>query len=62
MDGEENLSESDEDHSIIKNEAKLMSSRIGETMTSGNEPNSTRIEIQTTIDLQCNMYNRLRGS
>ena len=62
MDGEENLSESDEDHSIIKNEAKLMSSRIGETMTSGNEPNSTRIEIQTPIDLQCNMYNRLRGS
>jgi hypothetical protein len=46
----------------MKNEAKLMSSRIGETMTSGNEPTSSRIEIYTTTDKARTLYNRQRGS
>jgi hypothetical protein len=37
IDGEENLSESDEGLEIQRHEAKLMATRIAETMTIGNE-------------------------
>jgi hypothetical protein len=62
IDGEENLSESEEDqHGVKKNEAKLMATRIAETMTVGNEPFTTRIEIQTISD-QRTIETKLRGS
>lgn len=38
-----------------------MSTRIAETMTSGNDP-ASRIEIYTTSDHPRTLYNRLRGS